>query len=102
MLTIGSLVGGYAPAGLRPTPVVRSGSAQMGLVDAVQGVFGDKRQVSSGNLWDTRARTCEYPFSCADGCPAPGAWPAPSRVARRVRATANHNAPAGSAFANQP
>ena len=45
MLTIGSLVGGYSPAGLRPSPVVRAGDAQMGLLDAVKGVFGDKKQV---------------------------------------------------------
>ena len=41
MLTIGSLVSGYAP-----TTVGRSAvNAQMGLLDAVSGLFGEKKQV---------------------------------------------------------
>ena len=45
MLALGSLALGYAPTTVRPAVL----NTQMGLLDAVKGVFGSKKQVSSSS-----------------------------------------------------
>lgn len=45
MLSLGSLVTGFAPTTVRPSTI----NAQMGLLDAVKGIFGDKKQVSASD-----------------------------------------------------
>ena len=53
MLSLGSLVTGFAPTTVRPSTI----NAQMGLVDAVKGIFGDKKQVRASHQTSDTCRS---------------------------------------------